>query len=125
MARSQFKSLRKVSGGRYHSARGKKKLELAGFSAQTKLAPEKRVRRQRMIGGHYKLSLLALNTVNVSDKKGKTQVVEITNVVENPANPHLVRRNVITKGAVVVTKLGKVRITSRPGQEGTINGMLL
>jgi len=68
---------------------------------------------------------LSAKEVNVSDQKGKTQKTEILNVVENPANPNLVRRNVITKGAVVETKLGRVRVTSRPGQEGTVNGVLV
>ena len=47
------------------------------------------------------------------------------NVIENPSNPHLVRRNILTKGAVVETKLGKAKVTSRPGQEGTLNGVLI
>ena len=63
--------------------------------------------------------------INVTDKNGKTTKTEMVNVVENPANPNLVRRNVITKGAVVETKLGKARVTSRPGQEGVVNGILV
>ncbi|MHA1475907.1 MAG: 30S ribosomal protein S8e, partial [Promethearchaeota archaeon] len=35
------------------------------------------------------------------------------------------RRNILTKGAIVKTKLGLVKITSRPGQTGQINGKLL
>ncbi|PIN87382.1 30S ribosomal protein S8e, partial [Candidatus Woesearchaeota archaeon CG10_big_fil_rev_8_21_14_0_10_32_24] len=58
-------------------------------------------------------------------QKGKTQKTVIVTVVENPSNPHLVRRNILTKGAVVETKMGKARITSRPGQEGTLNGVLI
>ncbi|HLD00928.1 MAG TPA: 30S ribosomal protein S8e [Candidatus Nanoarchaeia archaeon] len=123
MARTQSRPKRKVSGGRYISYRGKKNQELAGFPAQTKLG-EKRVRQIRTIGAHQKLSLLAINKVNVA-QKGKTVVTEIVNVIENPANPNLVRRNILTKGAVVETKLGKVRITSRPGQEGAVNGVLI
>ena len=52
-------------------------------------------------------------------------ITDIVNVVENPANPHLVRRNIITKGCVVETKLGKAKVTSRPGQEGSVNGVLI
>ena len=63
--------------------------------------------------------------INLTLKSGKTQKTEILNVVGNPANPNLVRRNILTKGAVVETKLGRARITSRPGQEGTINGILV
>jgi len=125
MARSQAKSKRKISGGRYRSSRGKKKYELAGFSTNTKLGKENKVRVKRTIGGNIKKYTLTTKFINVTDKKGKTQKTEVLNVVENPANPNLVRRNIITKGAVVETKLGKVKITSRPGQEGSINGVLV
>lgn len=125
MARSQQRSRRKSSGGLYHSGRSKKKSELAGFAANTRLAEEKKSKTIRVIGGNDKKSLLAANEVNVADKKGKTTKTKIINVVENPANPHLVRRNILTKGAIVETKLGKVRITSRPGQESSVNGILL
>ena len=36
-----------------------------------------------------------------------------------------VRRNIITKGAIVKTEAGLVKITSRPGQDGTLNGILV
>lgn len=44
-------------------------------------------------------------------------------MTENPANIHYVRRNIITKGAVVDTSVGKVKITSRPGQSGSLSGV--
>lgn len=125
MARSQDKSQRKTSGGRLRSARTKRKFELAGFPAQTKIDDKIMARTKRILGGNNKARVLATNIINVSDKKGKTQKTELVNVLENPANPHLVRRNILTKGAIVETKLGKVQITSRPGQEGSVNGKLL
>lgn len=125
MARSQQRSRRKASGGLYHSGRSKKKYELAGFSANTRLAEEKKMKTKRVLGSNVKESLLAVGEVNVADKKGKTAKTKIMNVVENPANPHLVRRNILTKGAIVETKLGRVRITSRPGQESSVNGILV
>ncbi len=124
MARAQTRSQRKVSGGRYRSYRTKRKHELASYPAMTRLG-ERDASARREMGGHKKCFLLSAKEINVSDQKGKTVKVEILNVVENPANPNLVRRNVMTKGAVVETKLGKVRITSRPGQVGTINGVLV
>jgi len=36
-----------------------------------------------------------------------------------------VRRNIITKGAVIKTEKGPARVTSRPGQHGIINAILL
>jgi small subunit ribosomal protein S8e len=125
MARSQLKSNRKPSGGRYTSARSKKKSELAGFSANTKIAKDVKIKSKRVLGGNKKSVTLATNQINVTDKKGKTQKTEIVTVLENPANPHLVGRNILTKGAIVETKLGKAKVTSRPGQEGTVNGKLL
>jgi len=32
---------------------------------------------------------------------------------------------ILTKGAIVETELGKVKITSRPGQDGVLNGVLI
>jgi len=125
MARSQHRSIRKVTGGLYRPSRGKKKNELAGYSAMTRLSEERKTQVKRTPGGNRKISLIAGNNINVTDKKGKAVKTQILNVVENPANPNLVRRNILTKGAVVETKLGKARITSRPGQEGTVNGVLL
>tara|TARA_Y100000294_G_scaffold145917_1_gene141283 strand:+ start:28 stop:402 length:375 start_codon:yes stop_codon:yes gene_type:complete len=124
MARDQDRSNRKASGGRYHPFRSKRKSELAGYPANTKLG-EKKVCLKRILGGNKKASLLSVNEVNVADKKGKVTKTKILDVVENPANPHLVRRNIVTKGAIIKTDLGKVRITSRPGQESTVNGVLV
>jgi len=125
MARAQTRSNRKASGGRYHPARAKKKNELAGFPAMTKLAEKVKLRIKRVLGGNKKTATLTVKEINVADKKGKTSKTEILNVIENPANPHLVRRNILTKGAIVETKLGKVKVTSRPGQESSVNGVLV
>jgi len=125
MARSQRRSQRKASGARYSSSRAKKKSELAGFEASTKVGEEKRVRSKRTLGGNSKRALLVTNEINVADKKGKTSKTQVINVLENPANPNLVRRNILTKGAIVETKLGKAKVTSRPGQEGILNAVLV
>ena len=124
MARSQRRSKRKVSGGRYKKLTGKVKSELARPFSQTKLA-EKKLKKIRIQGANKKQLLLSIDEVNVTDKKGKTQKTKILNVLENPANPNLVRRNIITQGAIIETKLGKVKITSRPGQESSLNGVMI
>ena len=46
-------------------------------------------------------------------------------VVDSPADVNYVRRNILTKGAVVETDAGKVRLTSRPGKDGVLNGTLI
>lgn len=70
--------------------------------------------------------MLKDDIVNVTDTKtGTTQKVKMTNVTENKANKNYVRRNYLTKGAVVTTEIGKAKITSRPGQDGSISAILL
>ena len=99
MAISQGKSTRSPSGARNVANRGKRKNE--------------------------KLRLATGNKINVTDANGKTQVVDILGVIENTANPNYVRRNIITKGAIVETTEGNAKVTSRPGQDGVINGILI
>ena len=114
---------RKISGGRYKKARKKKLYELPGQRRMVALGREKR-KSQRGMGGHRKTYLLKANIVNVR-VGNKVQKLEIKNVAETPANRFLARQNVITKGTIVQTDQGKVRITNRPGQEGLLNGVLV
>ncbi len=124
MAKSSFRSLRKASGGRYHSHRSKRKFALSSQPTFTKLG-KRNTRKARTLGGHQKTALFSVEEANVSDKKGKITKVKIKTVLENAANIQLVRRNILTKGAVIETELGKARITNRPGQEGCINAVLI
>jgi len=68
--------------------------------------------------------LLSADVANVFDGK-KYHKSKIKEVVKNKANRHFVRRNILTKGAVIETELGKAKITSRPGQEGMVNAVLV
>ena len=68
--------------------------------------------------------MLRAKIVNLQ-KNGKSSKVEIKNVLETPSNRFLARQNIITKGAIVETSLGKVRITNRPTQDGILNGILV
>jgi len=58
-------------------------------------------------------------------KTGKVTRAKVISVKESEANPHYVRRNIITLGAVVETKIGTAKVTSRPGQDGIVNAVLL
>jgi small subunit ribosomal protein S8e len=62
---------------------------------------------------------------NVTASNGETKKVKIEKVEENGANPNYVRRNLLTKGAIIKTEIGRARIMSRPGQDGIINALLL
>lgn len=121
----QGRSVRKYTGGRYRRARGKKASEMGRPSSETTLG-EKRVVPIRTYGGNLKLRVFRTLYANVSDpKSGKTQRARIETVVENTANPNFVRRNTLTKGAIIRTELGKAKVVSRPGQHGTVNAILV
>ncbi|MBE6504310.1 30S ribosomal protein S8e [Methanobrevibacter millerae] len=125
MAISQGKSTRSPSGARNVANRGKRKAELGRDPAETRV-DEKRLRKIRTRGGNEKLRLASANKINLTDvKSGKTQVTDILGVIENDANPNYVRRNIVTKGAVVETPEGNAKVTSRPGQDGVVNGILI
>ena len=51
--------------------------------------------------------------------------MKIIRVLENGTNNDYQRRGVITKGAILETEEGKCRVVSRPGQNGTINAILV
>jgi len=125
MANWQGKSTRKPTGGRLRANRGKRKSEISRELTECKVGPRK-AKKVGTRGGHSKTVLLNAEHANVFvPKTKKSKKVKILNVVENLANPHFVRRNVITKGAVLETEIGKVKVTSRPGEDGTINAVLL
>jgi small subunit ribosomal protein S8e len=116
---------KKPSSGRKIAYRKKRKFEEGSFPAETTLGELKR-KVERGRGGTQKLKVLRDKQACVNDPKtGKTEKVEITRVVKNPANIDYDRRGVITKGAVVETSLGLARITSRPGQHGILNAVLI
>ncbi|MEK6898202.1 MAG: 30S ribosomal protein S8e [Nanoarchaeota archaeon] len=114
---------RKISGGKYIKSRKKKAYEKVGQKKLPKLGDDKR-KTARVRGGNVKVILLKGKTVNVMTKN-RMQKTEIKNVLETPSNRFLARQNVITKGTIVQTDIGKVRITNRPTQEGILNGVLV
>lgn len=125
MALTSHRSKRKVTGGRYQEYRKKRVFEIRGQPVLTRLA-EKKVKSIRVVGGLIKQKTLSVNVVHVYDPKTKKHSAEkIKTIVENAANRHFVRRNIMTKGAVVETAKGKVKITSRPGQVGVVHGVLV
>lgn len=121
----QGRSRRKPTGGLYRPHRKKRKYELGGEQVMTHIG-ERKIKKDRMMGGSYKIRLFADKFANVYDpKQKKVMKVEIKGVLENPANVHYVRHGVITKGAIIVTSLGKARVMNRPSQEGIINAVLI
>ena len=121
-------SRRKPTGGRLkrpNRYRGKRRTEIAAEKQFTTIGePNRKVYRKR--SGSQTVRALRDNVVNVADSEtGKVSQTSLTSVLENPADPNYVRRNIVTKGAIVETDMGQVRITSRPGSHGALNGVLL
>jgi small subunit ribosomal protein S8e len=115
---------RKISGGRYIKSRKKKSYEIAGQKRIVKIGEEKR-KTKKTRGRNKKTFLLRAKFVNVQTKDRKIRKTEIKNVLETPSNKFLARQNILTKGTIIETELGKVKITNRPTQEGVVNGILI
>ncbi|MBN2599235.1 MAG: 30S ribosomal protein S8e [Candidatus Thermoplasmatota archaeon] len=125
MAVWQGNSKRSFTGRRIRYARNKRRFEIGRESHLTTIGTMKR-KAVRTRGKNHKSRALTADAAYVVDPKTKkTTKTEIITVVENSANIHYVRRNIMNKGAIINTKIGKARITSRPGQSGVINAVLL
>ncbi len=125
MARSQKKSRRKYTGKKYKNSSKKRKRELERPSIETEIGKDKK-KKQRTMGGNNKLKLFSTSFINVTDlKSNKTSKVKILKFDSNESSKDLNRRHIITKGAIVETELGKAKVTSRPGQHGVMNGVLI
>lgn len=123
MAYSQFRSRRKPTGGRYKNARSHPISEHGSEPMNTRIdAP--RVKTVKGLGFTTKRKAFALADITIT-KDGKSIKTQMTSVIEAPANRNYVRRNIITKGSIVETPEGTVRITNRPSQEGHALGVLV
>ncbi|MHA1852522.1 MAG: 30S ribosomal protein S8e [Candidatus Heimdallarchaeaceae archaeon] len=121
----QSRSKRKPTGGRYKPYRKKRMYEMGRAPTLTRI-DERKLKLVRTRGGNKKYRLLRTNIANVLDKKtNKYEKVKIISVIDNPANRHFVRRNIITKGTIIKTEKGDAKVTSRPGQDGTVNAVLI
>ncbi len=125
MAIWQGRPKRKPSGGRLRLARKKRRFEV-GREKQFTHVGVRKVKMYRVKGANTKARLLLVDTANVVDPKTKIiKKAKILSVKSNPSNPNYVQRNIITKGATVMTDLGDAVITSRCGQDGVVNAILV
>ncbi len=119
-------SRKKVSagtGGRRRKYRDRKLSHMgSGFSA-TKVGEKDDRAAHRCKGGSTKVKAKKISSVNVV-VDGKAKKAKILGVIESH-NPQYARQNIITKGAILNTDAGKVRVTNRVGQDGVVNGILV
>lgn len=122
---SHARKLTKKSGGKKTTMRDRKKYEMGSGPTKTTIGAAKK-KLDRGFGGNIKGRLMRAETANVLDpKSNKYSVVKIITEKENPADRNFARMNIVTKGAVIQTELGLARVTSRPGQDGVVNAVLL
>jgi small subunit ribosomal protein S8e len=125
MAVWQGNSKRSITGRRIRYARNKRRFEIGRETHLTTIGVTK-LKPYRTRGNNKKFRALTTDIAYIVDPKtNKTVKTEIITVVDNSANIHYVRRNIMNKGAIINTKIGKAKITSRPGQSGVINAVLL
>jgi len=122
----QGNDLRKITGGRKRPHRKKRKYELGWFPTHTKLSDKERRVIQRVRGGNIKVRVKEAQYANiVNPETNETRKVKILRIVETPDNREHARLGIITKGTVIETELGLAKVTSRPGQDGVINAVLI
>ncbi|MEZ0345440.1 MAG: 30S ribosomal protein S8e [Infirmifilum sp.] len=119
--------LKKISGG----LKGRHvKVKRKYFSGRYPLNPVVSEKSERKIirarGGTRKIRVKAAAEANVYiTSQKKTVKAKILRVLDNPSNRNLARRGVITRGAIIQTEAGKAIVTSRPGQDGVVNAVLV
>ena len=112
------------SGGMRRKGRDKKLSHAGGVFTATRVDKEDLRSMSRSRGANAKVKLKRAAFANVVGKEKRIVKTKIIGVVESH-NPEYVRGNIITKGCVLNTELGKVRVTNRVGQDGVVNGVLI
>ncbi|OIO23002.1 hypothetical protein AUJ65_04685 [Candidatus Micrarchaeota archaeon CG1_02_51_15] len=115
------------AGGKRRASSDKRLAHYGGFFVKTKfdkVAKEEERELRRLKGGKRKVIAKGVLHANIASGSA-VKKVKIINVVTTPDNPHFARENVITRGAIIETELGKARVTSRPSQSGVVNAVLM
>ncbi|MHA1610543.1 MAG: 30S ribosomal protein S8e [Promethearchaeota archaeon] len=125
MVQYQERSRRNSTGAKIKKAHKKRKNRMGRNPIETKIGSErKKIVRTR--GANIKIKAYASDMINVTNRsENTTSRVAIKGLEKNTSSVDYQRRSILTKGAIVETELGLVRISSRPGQSGQINGILV
>ncbi|VVB73501.1 30S ribosomal protein S8e [uncultured archaeon] len=119
------KQTRKGTGAKFARHGVRRLSHLGGHFAGTKVAEKNEVETVRKRGGSKKVVSLYIGFANVVMHDKKIKKAKIKTVLESPNNAHYKRMNIITKGVIIETDVGKARVTNRPGQEGVVNAVLI
>lgn len=123
----QWRDHKRPTGGKknwYYKV--KRKYAHGRYFVPTVVGSEEERKIIRARGGNVKVRARKVAMAVVSDPKtGKSVKARILRVLETPANREYARRQIIVKGAIIETTEGKAVVTSRPGQDGVVNAVLL
>ena len=122
--KSHARSTTKRTGGRRRTNHKKRKHELGSSPTETRV-DDRKLKIVETRGGNTKVRAIQNDVASVATGDGTTVEADIENVAENASNPNYVRRNIVTTGAIVETSEGRARVTSRPGQDGQVNAVLV
>ncbi len=132
MTEWHMKSKRSKTGAiRTSRRRSDKKLAWrGGHQAKTGVEETDKRKVKRVTGGNTKVKMkTAKNAVVTVPGQKKVLKAEILEVEENTANRLFTRKNIITKGATIKVKIDgkeeKAKVTSRPGQTGAVQAVLI
>ncbi len=121
---SKSKTKNSGSGKAKSKNRDKRRSESGNYFVATKLGPENVHKLSRSRGGGRRVKLVYASAANLLTKEGYKKV-KITGVLESRDNRNFARLNIITKGAIIETEMGKAIVTNSPGREGSVNARLM
>jgi len=117
---------KKKTGASKKAFRGKRRRESGDVQTETRISTTGDfVQRKRIKGGSFKLSLRESKSVNINFPDGHTTRGEILELVDNPSNALFARKGIITRGAILRTSLGLVRVSSKMGSDGVLNAKIM
>ncbi|MCL4372382.1 30S ribosomal protein S8e [Candidatus Marsarchaeota archaeon] len=112
------------NGKKKISAKDKRRSYIGNYFSSTKLAEKDLKDRIRRRGGTVAARLKHAATASILTKDGYKKAV-IRGVLESKDNRNFARQNIITKGTIINTDIGKASVINRPGREGTVIAKLL
>ncbi len=125
------KKTNRGTGARVRKKNDKKLSKVGNPSINTRIAEQKEGEELKIVrtrGANEKIKPRKAFQINVAVKEGGKNIIkkaQIKTVDKSPENRHHARMNIIAKGSILETSIGKVKVTSRPGQDGVINGVLV
>ncbi|MCC7570685.1 30S ribosomal protein S8e [Candidatus Micrarchaeota archaeon] len=118
------KTVSRGTGKKRKKLHDKRKRFIGRPSTNTKVSDKETRIKVRTKGGQEKIRIRYAQYANIATSEGIKKSKVIT-VLETPDNRHHARQNIITKGTVLETELGKAKVTNRVGQDGVINAKLI